>query len=143
MAGSLDYVRRGEAITAEKWNALVERINALEQERSFSFGVQKRPKGGGGTNVKLAQLTSAFSTVQGRMQATGKIVVNGTPTTDVVIFTQPGISFISYYAPGMFCYCYQDESEWRIFVQSAELKASVSNNALYLTAAISPWEMYA
>lgn len=47
MAGTLDYVQRGEAITAEKWNALVERINALEQRPSFGFGVSRRPKGGG------------------------------------------------------------------------------------------------
>lgn len=47
MTGTLDYVRKGEPITAEAWNALVERINALEQRPSFGFGVSRRPKGGG------------------------------------------------------------------------------------------------
>lgn len=53
MAGTLDYVQKGEAITAEKWNALVERINALEQRPNFGFGVHKRPKGGGGEPLAL------------------------------------------------------------------------------------------
>ena len=54
MAGTLDYVKRGEAITAEKWNALVERINALEQRQTFDFRAPR--KGGGGVKVALAQI---------------------------------------------------------------------------------------
>ena len=46
MAGTLDYVQKGEAITAEKWNALVERINALEQRRTFDFRAPRKARGG-------------------------------------------------------------------------------------------------
>lgn len=61
MAGTLDYVHKGEAITAEKWNALVERINALEQETCFGFGVTRRPKGGGGPVLKPCRLLSSWA----------------------------------------------------------------------------------
>ena len=61
MAGTLDYVQKGEAITAEKWNALVERINALEQRPSFGFGVHKRPKGGGGEPLALVAIRGYYT----------------------------------------------------------------------------------
>ena len=61
MAGTLDYVQKGEAITAEKWNALVERINALEQGTCFGFGVTRRPKGGGGPVLKPCRLLSSWA----------------------------------------------------------------------------------
>lgn len=53
MAGTLDYVRKGEAITAEKWNALVERINALEQRQTFDFRAPRKARGGGGEKLAL------------------------------------------------------------------------------------------
>lgn len=59
MAGSLDYVRRGEAITAEKWNALVERINALEQRQTFDFRAPRKARGGGLTEEEVEALISA------------------------------------------------------------------------------------
>ena len=61
MAGTLDYVQKGEAITAEKWNALVERINALERRPSFGFGVHKRPKGGGGEPLALVAIRGYYT----------------------------------------------------------------------------------
>lgn len=60
MTGTLDYVQRGEAITAEKWNALVERVNALEQRPSFGFGVSRRPRGGG-PEIRPCRLVSAWT----------------------------------------------------------------------------------
>lgn len=61
MAGTLDYVQKGEAITAEKWNALVERINALEHRPNFGFGVHKRPKGGGGEPLALVAIRGYYT----------------------------------------------------------------------------------
>ena len=44
MSAKIDSVRRGQFITAESWNELVERVNALEaaQARRFDFTVQKQ-----------------------------------------------------------------------------------------------------
>ena len=58
MAGMLDYVRKGEAITAEKWNALVERINALEQRQTFDFSTPQKNRR---DNFQPCRLLSAWA----------------------------------------------------------------------------------
>lgn len=51
MTAKIDNVKKGERITAEAWNELVERVNALERKQTFNFTVQPRPKAPGGVVV--------------------------------------------------------------------------------------------
>ena len=44
MTSKLDYVRKGQTISANAWNELVERVNALERRPSFDFLVPQKQK---------------------------------------------------------------------------------------------------
>lgn len=44
MSSKLDTVRKGQKITAEAWNELVERVNALERRQAFNFTVPQKQK---------------------------------------------------------------------------------------------------
>lgn len=142
MAGTLDYVQKGEAITAEKWNALVERINALEQRPNFGFGVSRRPKGGGD---KIAAFWLPSS-------ANWSIDANGVYYTDYARFLDlstgdqiiPGDhSYVSVYAGaglgelneqgGSRRWCAFKNNRWELInAVPFEFDAYVSNGYLYL-----------
>lgn len=51
----LDRVQRGQAITADAWNQIVDRLN---QPLDVSIRRTKRPKGKGGTKRTITVLTS-------------------------------------------------------------------------------------
>lgn len=44
MNSRIDNVKKGERITAEAWNELVERVNALERRQAFNFTVPQKQK---------------------------------------------------------------------------------------------------
>ena len=50
----LDRVQRGQAITAEAWNKIVDRLN---KPLDVTIRRTRRPKGGGGTPAELTVLT--------------------------------------------------------------------------------------
>lgn len=70
----LDRVQRGQAITADAWNQIVDRLN---QPLDVSIRRTKRPKGKGGSTETLTVLTS-ISVVNGALVWT-------TATRDFVI----------------------------------------------------------
>lgn len=135
MAGTLDYVQKGEAITAEKWNALVERINALEQRRSFDFRVpvRVRPQSGG-SNVALCSINSNNWTLDEE---------NYYYTTATLLdaYGQSSGKTIEVYAPyyatshpgvvaGSRWYVVFIDDRWTLIPRSGALSMSLSNNVL-------------
>ena len=44
MTAKIETVRKGQKITAEAWNELVERVNALERRQAFNFTVPQKQK---------------------------------------------------------------------------------------------------
>ena len=78
----LDRVQKGQAITADAWNQIVDRLN---QPLDVSIRRTKRPKGKGGNQQKFTYATAADSTAEttGEVNplkfATGQFyVANGT-----------------------------------------------------------------
>lgn len=60
MTAKLDEVKKGDRITAEAWNDLVRRVNALENQQRFNFVVP--PKGGKSSiNLRFMRLISDWT----------------------------------------------------------------------------------
>lgn len=71
----LDRVQRGQAITADAWNQIVDRLN---QPLDVSIRRTKRPKGKGGGNTETLTVLTSISVVNGALVWT-------TETRDFVI----------------------------------------------------------
>lgn len=81
----LDYVRRGEPITADAWNKLVARAN---KPLDVSIVRTRRAKSSDGVEIRLAQLTRGFvwdSTAR-IYKATARYYDNGRPDTSGYTF---------------------------------------------------------
>lgn len=78
----LDYVRRGEPITADAWNKLVARAN---KPLDVSIVRTRRAKSSDGVEIRLARLESAWSTYDATVKtyhATACFYDNGVADTD-------------------------------------------------------------
>lgn len=87
----LDRVQRGQAITADAWNQIVDRLN---QPLDVSIRRTKRPKGKGGNPQEFTYATAADSTAEttGEVNplkfATGQFyVANGTLNKKTTAYT--------------------------------------------------------
>ena len=86
MVAKLDDVRKGQLITADAWNTIVERVNTLEAEkaRRFDFLAPKKPK----TNIDIrpARLASAWAqNAAGVWQATANFIVDDVVDTSSAV----------------------------------------------------------
>ena len=95
----LDRVQRGQAITADAWTQIVDRLN---QPLDVSIRRTKRPKGKGGNPQEFTYATAADSTAEttGEVNplkfATGQFyVANGTLTKKTTAYTVLDQSTIS------------------------------------------------
>lgn len=76
----LDHVQRGQAITAEAWNKIVDRLNTPQD---VSIKRTRRVKSSDGVEIRLAQLTTGFSwdSTASIYKATARYYDNGRPDT--------------------------------------------------------------
>lgn len=76
----LDHVQRGQAITAEAWNKIVDRLNTPQD---VSIKRTRRVKSSDGVEIRLAQLTTGFSwdSTARIYKATARYYDNGRPDT--------------------------------------------------------------
>ena len=81
----LDYVRRGEPITADAWNKLVARAN---KPLDVSIVRTRRAKSSDGVEIRLAQLTTGlvWDSTARIYKATARYYDNGTPDTSGYTF---------------------------------------------------------
>lgn len=82
----LDHVQRGQAITAEAWNKIVDRLNTPQD---VSIKRTRRVKSSDGVEIRLAQLTTGFSwdSTAKIYKATARFYDNGRPDTSGNTFT--------------------------------------------------------
>lgn len=76
----LDHVQRGQAITAEAWNKIVDRLNTPQD---VSIKRTRRVKSSDGVEIRLAQITKGFSwdSTARIYKATARYYDNGRPDT--------------------------------------------------------------
>lgn len=76
----LDHVQRGQAITAEAWNKIVDRLNTPQD---VSIKRTRRVKSSDGVEIRLAELTTRFSwdSTARIYKATARFYDNGRPDT--------------------------------------------------------------
>lgn len=76
MTAKIDNVKKGERITAEAWNELVERVNALEKRQAFNFTVQQRPRAAKPLVVKPFRLRSYWTKAAGAVYTAQAIEID-------------------------------------------------------------------